>query len=86
MAHTSDEATILSGVNAEFIAGLYARWLDDPAGVDDSWAAFFTDLKDDSHTLLRELSGASWTPPHMAQAAATRCRANWSLSQARASS
>ncbi|MEQ9349552.1 MAG: 2-oxoglutarate dehydrogenase E1 component [Alphaproteobacteria bacterium] len=66
MAHSSDEATILSGVNAEFIAGLYARWLDDPAGVDDSWAAFFADLKDDSHTLLRELSGASWTPPHMA--------------------
>jgi 2-oxoglutarate dehydrogenase E1 component len=65
MAHHGKDSTILSGVNAGFIAGLYARWLDDPASVDDSWVGFFADLKGESRTLLREMSGASWTPPHM---------------------
>src|ERR1700738_3713729 len=33
--------SILSGSNIDFIEGLYARFLDDPSSVDDSWRAFF---------------------------------------------
>ena len=33
--------TFLSGANAEFIAELYTRYLDDPASVDESWRRFF---------------------------------------------
>ena len=40
----SDQATFLSGANAGFIAELYARYLDDPAAVDASWAGFFAEL------------------------------------------
>jgi 2-oxoglutarate dehydrogenase E1 component len=37
----TDGATFLTGANAGFIADLYARFLDDPASVDDSWRRFF---------------------------------------------
>ncbi|MBL8637154.1 MAG: 2-oxoglutarate dehydrogenase E1 component, partial [Alphaproteobacteria bacterium] len=53
---------ILSGVNAEYIANLYKEYLKTPSSVDVSWRDFFADLRDDEAALLRELSGASWTP------------------------
>ena len=33
--------TFLSGSNIDFIEGLYARWLEDPAAVDPSWRELF---------------------------------------------
>src|SRR5215469_2544647 len=39
MANSSD--TFLSGSNIDFIEGLYARWLEDPASVDPSWRELF---------------------------------------------
>src|SRR5216683_7669505 len=33
--------SFLSGSNIDFIEGLYARFLEDPSSVDDSWRAFF---------------------------------------------
>jgi 2-oxoglutarate dehydrogenase E1 component len=43
-----DGATFLSGTNAEFIAELYARFLDDPGSVDGSWRRFFSELADEA--------------------------------------
>ena len=40
--------TFLSGANAEFIAELYARFLDDPDAVDESWRRFFAEIGDDA--------------------------------------
>ena len=34
--------TFLSGSNIDFIEGLYARWLEDPASVDPSWRELFS--------------------------------------------
>src|SRR5260370_2422423 len=33
--------SFLSGSNIDFIEGLYARFLEDPSSVDESWRAFF---------------------------------------------
>ncbi len=55
-----DQATFLNGVNATFIAELYARWLEDPASVDDSWRSFFGDLAEEAPALLKELEGPGW--------------------------
>ena len=44
----TDGTTFLSGANAEFIAELYARFLDDPAAVDESWRRFFAEIGDDA--------------------------------------
>src|SRR5688500_4767621 len=56
-----DPASFLNGGNAPFIAELYGRWLEAPESVDQSWAAFFADLKDES--LVEELKGPGWAPP-----------------------
>ncbi len=56
--------SVLSGISAEYIANLYKEYLKNPAGVDPSWQAFFGDLRDDEASLLKEITGASWTPNH----------------------
>ncbi|MEM6781254.1 MAG: 2-oxoglutarate dehydrogenase E1 component [Pseudomonadota bacterium] len=55
--------TFLTGVNSEYIAHLYSEYLNSPEKVDQSWRDFFGDLNDNEAGLLRELHGASWTPP-----------------------
>ncbi len=62
MAQTNQDQTFLSGVNAEYIAHLYAQFLKNPTNVDESWNAFFDDLNDPEAAFLKELGGASWTP------------------------
>lgn len=52
--------TILTGVNAEYIANLYREYLKSPGAVDPSWQMVFADLQDDEAALLRQMSGASW--------------------------
>lgn len=65
----SNQLTFLTGMNAEYIAHLYTRFLQDRENVDQSWQNFFTGLKDDEVSLLREMGGASWTPPENRQIA-----------------
>src|SRR5881392_1237905 len=58
-----DQTTFLTGANAEFIAELYARYLDDPAAVDESWRRFFADVADDAAAVRAERAGPPWSPP-----------------------
>ncbi|HVP60403.1 MAG TPA: 2-oxoglutarate dehydrogenase E1 component [Myxococcaceae bacterium] len=44
--------TFLSGSNIDFIEGLYARWLEDPASVDASWGELFAGTRTDGRPLL----------------------------------
>jgi len=55
-----DGATFLTGANAGFIADLYARFLDDPGSVDESWRRFFTEIGEDGSAALAELRAPSW--------------------------
>lgn len=59
---SADNLSFLSGVNAEYIAHLYAKYLQSKNSVDASWQEFFFDLNDAEISLLKELHGASWTP------------------------
>ncbi|HNS45416.1 MAG TPA: 2-oxoglutarate dehydrogenase E1 component, partial [Alphaproteobacteria bacterium] len=61
MTSASSLKTILSGVNAEYIANLYREYLKSPAGVDPSWQSLFADLRDDEASLLKQMIGASWS-------------------------
>ena len=58
-----DGASFLSGANAEFIADLYARFLDDPGSVDESWRRFFAEIGEDGTAALAELRTPSWQRP-----------------------
>jgi 2-oxoglutarate dehydrogenase E1 component len=64
MSSSALPSTFLSGANAEYIANLYKEYLHNPSGIDAGWKKFFGDLNDAESALLREISGASWTPPH----------------------
>ena len=57
----------LNPQNAEFIAELYSRFLQNPNSVDPSWVEFFSDLQEDGRAVLNELRGASWAPRPGAQ-------------------
>ncbi|MGB1006152.1 MAG: 2-oxoglutarate dehydrogenase E1 subunit family protein, partial [Thalassobaculaceae bacterium] len=57
---TETDTSFLSGANAPFIAELYARYLDNPVLVDDSWRAHFDSLQDEIDTIRAEVSGPSW--------------------------
>src|SRR3977135_1178072 len=55
--------TFLSGANAEFIAELYTRYLEDPASVDESWRRFFAEFGDDAAAIRAERAGPPWSRP-----------------------
>src|SRR5437867_593870 len=58
----NDPTTFLSGPNAAFITELYARYIEDPQSVDESWRGFFAELADDAPNIAKDLEGASWAP------------------------
>ncbi len=58
----TDAVMALSGTNADYIAHLYACYLKSPSSVDSSWQDFFSALNDNESELLKEMTGASWTP------------------------
>ena len=55
-------ATAFNGANAAFIADLYAKWVNDPASVDASFAELFAALNDEARFVLTDALGASWAP------------------------
>ena len=55
-----DPNSFLYGSNAAFIAELYARYLRDPAGVDESWRRFFAELADSPPAVTKEVEGPAW--------------------------
>ncbi len=60
MSSASNLKTILTGVNAEYIANLYREYLKSPMSVDSSWQAVFAEMQDDEAALLKQMVGASW--------------------------
>src|SRR5205823_14579195 len=58
-----DATTFLSGANAEFIAELYSRYLENPETVDASWRRFFADFGDDPKAVRAERAGPPWARP-----------------------
>ncbi|AEP08988.1 2-oxoglutarate dehydrogenase E1 component [Micavibrio aeruginosavorus] len=62
MTSETAKMSVLTGMNAEYIAHLYARYMQSPEKTDPSWKAFFQDLNDNELAVLQDLAGASWTP------------------------
>jgi 2-oxoglutarate dehydrogenase E1 component len=54
-------SSVLRAENAEYIAHLFALYLENNSLVDPSWQAFFADLGDSDLSILKEMNGASWT-------------------------
>lgn len=56
------ETSFLYGANAAFVEDLYARWAENPASVEPSWAAFFATLSDQADQVKRAAQDPAWTP------------------------
>ena len=55
-----EQSSFLYGGNAQFIEGLYAKYLENPAAVDVHWRQFFAGLDDDPTDAKKQVSGPSW--------------------------
>jgi 2-oxoglutarate dehydrogenase E1 component len=55
--------TFLTAANAGFIAELYARFLENPDAVDESWRSVFSEIGDDLSTVLTEMRPPAWAKP-----------------------
>ncbi|HEY2070329.1 MAG TPA: 2-oxoglutarate dehydrogenase E1 component [Rhizomicrobium sp.] len=55
-----EATTFLSGANAAFIEGLYARWLENPDAVEPSWRAYFASLGEQSLSPTQLGRGPAW--------------------------
>ena len=55
-----EQSSFLYGGNAQFIEGLYAKYLENPAAVDVHWRQFFAGLDDDPASAKKQVSGPSW--------------------------
>jgi 2-oxoglutarate dehydrogenase E1 component len=79
-----EHSSFLLGANAAFLADLYRRWLENPASVDPSWAAFFGELQDDPSALDRDFAGASWGLREPLEVPARTANGNGALAHAAA--
>ncbi|MGV1015552.1 MAG: 2-oxoglutarate dehydrogenase E1 subunit family protein, partial [Methyloceanibacter sp.] len=52
--------SFLQGANATYLAGLYARYEEDPASVGPEWQSFFASLGDNPADILAAARGPSW--------------------------
>ncbi len=55
-----EQSSFLYGGNVQFIEGLYAKYLENPAAVDVHWRQFFAGLDDDPASAKQQVSGPSW--------------------------
>jgi 2-oxoglutarate dehydrogenase E1 component len=76
-----EQSSFLYGGNAQFIEGLYAKYLENPAAVDVHWRQFFAGLDDDPASARQQVSGPSWArkdwPPTPAGDLVSAFDGNW---------
>ncbi len=76
-----EQSSFLYGGNAQFIEGLYAKYLENPAAVDLHWRQFFAGLDDDPAKARQQVSGPSWArkdwPPTPAGDLISAFDGNW---------
>jgi 2-oxoglutarate dehydrogenase E1 component len=55
-----EQTSFLYGGNAQFIEQLYAKYLENPAAVDQHWRQFFAGLEDNAEAARKQVAGPSW--------------------------
>ena len=74
-------SSFMQGHNAEYLEQMYARYANDPAAVDEAWAAFFKAMGDDEVSVKREAEGPSWArtdwPPQPADDLTAALTGEW---------
>ena len=55
-----EQTSFLYGGNAQYIEQLYAKYLENPAAVDQHWRQFFAGLEDNAVLAKQQVDGPSW--------------------------
>ena len=58
------KTSFLSGTNSSYIEKLYAKYVENPASIPDSWRQFFEGLNDQKNNIT-ENQGPSWAPSNI---------------------
>ena len=58
------KTSFLSGTNSSYIEKLYAKYVENPASIPDSWRQFFEGLNDQKNNII-ENQGPSWAPSNI---------------------
>lgn len=58
------KTSFLSGTNSSYIEKLYAKYVENPASIPDSWRQFFDGLGDQKNNII-ENQGPSWAPSNI---------------------
>ena len=58
------KTSFLSGTNSSYIEKLYAKYVENPASIPDSWRQFFEGLGDQKNNII-ESQGPSWAPSNI---------------------
>jgi 2-oxoglutarate dehydrogenase E1 component len=58
------KTSFLSGTNSSYIEKLYAKYVENPANIPDSWRQFFEGLGDQKDNII-ENQGPSWAPSNI---------------------
>ncbi len=65
-----EQTSFLYSGNADFIAGLFRKYADNPSSVDPGWQKFFAGLDGDARAMLADEHGPSWASGNGASYAA----------------
>ena len=58
------KTSFLSGTNSSYIEKLYAKYVENPASIPDSWRQFFDGLGDQKNNIIKN-QGPSWAPSNI---------------------
>ena len=54
------KTSFLNKSNSEFIEQMYIKFINNDAGLPQSWKDYFKDLNEESSLVIKEINGPSW--------------------------
>ena len=54
------KTSFLNKSNSEFIEQMYIKFINNDAGLPQSWKDYFKDLNEESNLVIKEINGPSW--------------------------
>ena len=57
-----EKTAFLSKSNSAFIEHLYVRYINKDPNLPESWRSYFSEIGDETDTIVKEINGPSWKP------------------------
>ena len=57
-----EKNSFLNKSNSEFIDHMYLKFINNDAGLPESWKNYFTEIGEELNVVVKEINGPSWSP------------------------